>query len=162
MMVIDTCSSILRGVNMKRFVILVCLVAAIGVIALVVQSMRSKPPSEKEWPIKGIRRAVKDIAPSDVRAVMFPQLMENRRGIRDITVTDPKLIEAFISGLKKAAYPCDPEMLPGNRMYAVKLILKDGRTIGPFYFGVDGPKHAFSREFATALNEVVPGLVRRM
>lgn len=124
--------------------------------------MRSKPVPVKEWPIEGIRHAVRDIAHSDVRAVMFPQLMENRRGIRDIIVTDPKLIEAFISGLKNAAYPCDPEMLPGNRMYAVKLILKDGKTIGPFYFGVDGPKHAFNREFATALNKVVPGLVRGM
>jgi hypothetical protein len=149
---------------MKRIAIaLGVLLSAVAVTALLVipRVVREKT---REYPRTEVRNAVKRLHPSDVREVVFPQLINTKNNgvLERVVVTDPRLVGKFLKGLQVAAYPCDPKSLPGNQLFTVELVLNDGRAVGPFGFGTDGPDHAFSRDFAEALNDVSPGLVRKM
>lgn len=143
---------------MKRTILVIALiVAGVGLIFLVNQAQK-KPslPKKTIYPATAVRQAVKGIKASDVGTItiVIPS--------QTIILDKQSDIAPLLEGLKSAVWPCDPKMLPGNRTLSVKLILKNGQTIGPFGFSNETPDMAFGVKFAEAYNNLNPRLKVKM
>lgn len=101
-------------------------------------------------PLNSMRQAVSGKTVADVTKIVITTPWSND----PIVVTKKKHIEAFLRGMQKAT---QPKIQCGCAGPHITIVWKDGTKT--FDFGFDtlhGAKHAFSKEFATAYNEVVP------
>lgn len=128
---------------MKKLIVFLLILILILVVRGLYMTTR-----EKEWPNKIIRDHVTNVKPEEVKVLVFDGL------IKVINLTKTEEITPFLAGLQQASYPKDPKrgLLTDNNM-TIKIILKNGQTIGPFGFSTSRSSHAFSREFAEAWNK---------
>ncbi len=76
-----------------------------------------------------VRTAVSKLTPSDI-ALLQLDVFLHPAGI--ITVRDPRIIAILLNGLKKAVIPNGPCWEDGDD--TILLVLKNGKTVGPFLF----------------------------
>lgn len=122
----------------------------VGATALLLTrgSQENLPPDMQ--PLNSVRRAVSGKTAADVTKIVITSPWSND----PIVVTKKKHIEAFLQGMQKAT---QPKIQCGCAGPHITIVWKDGTKT--FDFGFDtlhGARHAFSKEFATAYNEVVP------
>lgn len=140
---------------MKRLVILLILISIVVVVLWL--TGKKEPVKEKTtWPINSIRSQVTNLAPADIKEIVFDGQYKTKKLKETLTetLTETEEITPFIAGLKEAVYPWDPRKgLPNDNMMSIKLILKDGRTLGPWGFSIEKASHAFGKTFAEAWNK---------
>lgn len=133
---------------MKKLVVLLLLLFLLVGGLYWITSKKEVTKKEVKWPMEKIQSQVADIKPDQVNKIVFDGLYKTR----NLTKTDE--ITPFLEGLREAVYPGDPDKgLPTDNMMQIKLILKDGRSVGPFGFSIEKASHAFGKKFAEAWNK---------
>ena len=146
---------------MKRVHQVAITVAVVCAVVLIVAVLAWKPISTWwQWrhhtkPDVETRMAVSGLKPAQIDSIQMNSPYTPTPW-RDI-VRDRPAIRLLLAGLKDAHVP-DP--MRENRAETVVIRLRNGKSIGPFYFSTDRPIDAFSPTFIEGLKAIKMRLPR--
>jgi len=140
---------------MKRLHQVVIMLAVVCAVVLIVAVLAWKPISTWwQWrhdtePDVETRMAVSALKPAQIDSIQVnsPRTPTPWREM----VKDRPAIKLLLAGLKDARVPVP---MPHNRAETLVIRLKNGKSVGPFYFSADRPIDAFSPTFIDGLKAI--------